>query len=282
EKGLSHAWTLSGGVGIHGPIRCLGRGQGTFPGGRRAPDRRLPGATSLCPAGHRPDAPGAGAARRAVGGAGPPGAAAAGGARAGGAGGKAAARVRAGGGRGAVAAAKRPAPGGAGGGHRPRRSRGDVAALRRQRRKKNDTATSAAEAREAEIVSYLRHHYEREPLREGPPRRGLAGQRLERWQGLTAPRPGGEAGMGLQTAGWHWADMADFFHLAPRTLRAGRRHFTLTGLRMAPLGRPIQAAGRDERNDVIHFLDEWGPGVGLPTLQTMFPMLARAELADIL
>jgi transposase InsO family protein len=29
-------------------------------------------------------------------------------------------------------------------------------------------------------------------------------------------------------------------------------------------------------------LDEWGPGVGLPTLQTMFPMLARAELADIL
>src|SRR6516165_3880836 len=76
--------------------------------------------------------------------------------------------------------------------------------------------------------------------------------------------------------------MADFFHLAPRTLRAWRRHFTLTGLRMAPLGRPIQVVARHERNDVIHFLDEWGPGVGLPTLQTMFPMLARAELADIL
>jgi transposase InsO family protein len=53
-------------------------------------------------------------------------------------------------------------------------------------------------------------------------------------------------------------------------------------LPIVPLGRPLRAAGRQERNDVIHFLDAWGPGVGLPTLQTTFPTLARAALADIL
>ena len=45
---------------------------------------------------------------------------------------------------------------------------------------------------------------------------------------------------------------------------------------MVPLGRPIQAADRQERNAVIDYLDEWGPVVGLPTLQMMFPALARA------
>jgi transposase InsO family protein len=131
-------------------------------------------------------------------------------------------------------------------------------------------------------VSYLRHHYGRQPLREGPPRRGWAGQRRERSEEQTARRHVVAAGMDLQAAGWHWSDTADFLHLAPRTLRDWRHDLALTGLRMVPLGRPLRAAGRQERNDVIHFLDAWGPGVGLPTLQTTFPTLARAALADIL
>jgi len=141
---------------------------------------------------------------------------------------------------------------------------------------------SAADAREAEIVSYLRQRYHQEPVREGPPRRGFAGQRLERVQEQMARRHVVEAGKDLQAAGWHWADTADFFHLAPRTLRHWRQDWSLNGVRMVPLGRPIRAADRDERNAVIDYLDEWGPGVGLPTLQLVFPTLARAALVDIL
>ncbi len=131
-------------------------------------------------------------------------------------------------------------------------------------------------------MNYLRHLYGRQPVREGPPRRGIAGQRRQRDAEQTTRRHVVAAGGDLHDAGWLWADTADFFHLTPRTLRAWRKDWSLTGLRLAPLGRPIQAAGRDERNDVIHFLDEWGPGVGLPTLQTVFPQLARAALADLL
>jgi hypothetical protein len=131
-------------------------------------------------------------------------------------------------------------------------------------------------------VNYLRHLYGREPVREGPPRRGVAGQRLQRDAEQTTRRHVVAAGGDLHDAGWLWADTADFFHLTPRTLRSWRKDWSLTGLRLVPLGRPIQAAGRDERNDVIHFLDEWGPGVGLPTLQMVFPQLARAALADLL
>jgi transposase InsO family protein len=131
-------------------------------------------------------------------------------------------------------------------------------------------------------VSYWRQCYQRDPVREGPSRRGFAGQRLERVQEETARRHVVEAGKDLQAAGWHWSDTADFFHLAPRTLRHWRHNWSLTGARMLPLGRPIQAADRQERNAVIDYLDEWGPAVGLPTLQMMFPALARAALVDIL
>lgn len=131
-------------------------------------------------------------------------------------------------------------------------------------------------------MSYLRQCCQHEPAREGPPRRGFARQRRERLQEQTARRHVVEAGEDLLGAGWHWADTADFFHLAPRTLRHWRQGRSLAAVQLMPLGRPIRAANRQERNDVIHFLDEWGPGVGLPTLQILFPTLARAALADIL
>jgi transposase InsO family protein len=129
---------------------------------------------------------------------------------------------------------------------------------------------------------YLRHRCGYEPARQEPPRRGVAGQRLERKDEQTVRRHVVTAGRDLHEAGWQWTETADFLHLAPRTLRNWRHDFSVTGLRIVPLGRPIRTARREERNDVIHFLDEWGPGVGLPTLQTMFPNLARAELADVL
>jgi transposase InsO family protein len=38
---------------------------------------------------------------------------------------------------------------------------------------------------------------------------------------------------------------------------------------------------RKQRNEVIHFLDEFGPQIGVPTLRECFPALCRAELDDL-
>lgn len=51
---------------------------------------------------------------------------------------------------------------------------------------------------------------------------------------------------------------------------------------MLPLGRPLIRSPRDQRNAVIHFLDEFGPQVGLPTLRECFPEMCRAELENLL
>jgi transposase InsO family protein len=128
----------------------------------------------------------------------------------------------------------------------------------------------------------LRHLCEREPVREGPPRRGFAGQRLEREHELIVRRHAVLAGLDLLAAGWRLPDAANFLQLAPRTWRDWRHDLSHAGLPVLPLGRPIRAARCQERNDVIHLLDDLGPGIGLPTLRTMFPTLARAALADIL
>jgi transposase InsO family protein len=47
------------------------------------------------------------------------------------------------------------------------------------------------------------------------------------------------------------------------------------------LGRPRQRSDREARNEVIRFLDEFGPGVGVPTLRECFPEMCRAELEDL-
>ena len=65
-------------------------------------------------------------------------------------------------------------------------------------------------------------------------------------------------------------------------MRDWRHDFAQDQLRAYPLGRPLRAASRHERNEVIHLLDELGPGIGLPTLRYLFPGLARAALADVL
>ena len=131
-------------------------------------------------------------------------------------------------------------------------------------------------------MKHLRHLREREPVREGPPRRGFAGQRLEREHEQTVRRHAVEAGLELLAAGWRPPQAADFLHVAARTWRDWRHDLSQAGSPVLPLGRPTQAARPEERNDVIHLLDELGPGIGLPTLRTIFPTLARAALADIL
>ena len=95
-------------------------------------------------------------------------------------------------------------------------------------------------------------------------------------------RHAAEAGRRLFDLGWVWARIADSFHVAGRTLRSWclACHNRMRSAR--PLGRPAKRATREQRNEVIHFLDEHGPQVGLPTLRTGFPALTRAELEELL
>jgi hypothetical protein len=86
-----------------------------------------------------------------------------------------------------------------------------------------------------------------------------------------------ELGRRLAGDGWPWSRVAGFFHVCERTLRRWCR-------RRGPvmLGRPTCRSSREARNAVIHFLDERGPHVGVPTLRAAFPTMSRAELADLL
>jgi hypothetical protein len=75
---------------------------------------------------------------------------------------------------------------------------------------------------------------------------------------------------------------AEYLRLSPRTLRDWQHAADENSLAFHPLGRPLHAATTEQRNEVIHTLDEQGPGIGLPTLRDIFPDLARAALADVL
>jgi transposase InsO family protein len=131
-------------------------------------------------------------------------------------------------------------------------------------------------------VNHLKDRIPSEPVAEGPPRRGFAGQRVEREQEQTARRHAVDLGKRLFEEGWGWTETADLLGLAPRTLRDWRLNFTRNPLRILPLGRPILGATREQRNVVIRRIDELGPGIGLPSLRLEFPSMARAELDDIL
>jgi putative transposase len=131
-------------------------------------------------------------------------------------------------------------------------------------------------------VNHLKNLIPKEPISEGPPRRGFAGQRVQRENDLVVRRHAVEAGERLAEQGWNWNEVAQMLQLVPRTLRDWRRDLARQDWRPHALGRPILAATRSQRNEVIRLIDELGPGIGLPTLRLLFPDIARAELEDIL
>jgi transposase InsO family protein len=85
-------------------------------------------------------------------------------------------------------------------------------------------------------------------------------------------------GTHLTDRGWPWLRVAGWLDVTDRTLRRWCR----SGVFARPLGRPVHHSAREARNAVIHFLDEHGPHVGVPTLRAGFPTMSRAELADLL
>src|SRR5262249_23481825 len=75
--------------------------------------------------------------------------------------------------------------------------------------------------------------------------------------------------------------IADLLRVAGRTLRQWCRDLLDRWKPVLPLGRPAARSPRATRETVIAFLDELGPGVGVPTLRPCFPAMRRAELADL-
>jgi transposase InsO family protein len=113
--------------------------------------------------------------------------------------------------------------------------------------------------------------------RRGPARQRRRREREQRLRGHVV-----DFSRWTRTQGWAAQGIAELLQLAPRTLRQwcwDRRH-----LRPEPpsLGRPVRRAAVAQRDAVIALLDAVGPRLGLPTLQSCFPQLARAELADLL
>jgi transposase InsO family protein len=121
------------------------------------------------------------------------------------------------------------------------------------------------------------------PAPPGPPAgRGSGHQQRQRDAEYLTRRRAAEAGRRLFDLGWAWARIADLFHVAGRTLRHWC-HDLLDRFRPAcPLGRPVVRSPRAARDEVIHFLDRFGPQAGVPTLRACFPAMSRAELADLL
>jgi len=145
--------------------------------------------------------------------------------------------------------------------------------------KKDETAPTPPPS--SQTVKTLYSRITHPPTREGPPPRGFPGQRFEREREYAARRHAVEVGEQLLERGWPWNRVARLLGLAERTLRDWHADFIQHALHAEPLGRPIHAANREERNEVIHDLDELCPGVGVPTLRHMFPHLARATIEHL-
>jgi len=109
-------------------------------------------------------------------------------------------------------------------------------------------------------------------------RRGEARQRDRRRAEQAARVRAARVARELAASGGRWGRLAGWLRVSGRTLRRWCRG-EVPG---RPRGRPVLRSPRDAREAVIGALDEYGPGVGVPTLRACFPAVSRAELADLL
>jgi hypothetical protein len=113
--------------------------------------------------------------------------------------------------------------------------------------------------------------------RRGPARQRRRREREQRLRGHVV-----DFAQWTRAQGWRLDATAALLHLSPRTLRQWCHDRRQRHASVRLLGRPTQRGAVSERNEVIALLDELGPRLGVPTLQSCFPRLARAELADLL
>jgi hypothetical protein len=114
-----------------------------------------------------------------------------------------------------------------------------------------------------------------------PQRQGPAGQQPRRALEQVVRRRAVECADRLTEAGRSHVEAAQRLGVKPRTLRCWRdacRAETPLPL----LGRPLTRVEPAQRQIVTSWLDQVGPGVGVPTLRLQFPGLARAAVADLI
>jgi len=122
---------------------------------------------------------------------------------------------------------------------------------------------------------------EAERGRRKPRRRGLHGQRTWREQERAVRR---SAVVFLRWLGRHELDdqtAADGLGLSLRTLRDWRRRWAADQMELRARGRPADHADRELRRSILALFGLMGPHVGLPTLQSNFPDVARGELVEL-
>ncbi|HWY24787.1 MAG TPA: DDE-type integrase/transposase/recombinase [Nevskia sp.] len=115
-----------------------------------------------------------------------------------------------------------------------------------------------------------------------PPRRGWPAQRRERELEQMVRRQCVQFRITAAEQGLSRDEAADFLGLLPRTLRYWEQRYGADGLQPVALGRPVARSPVAQRNEVVTAIRDIGPGVGVPTLRTHFPLMTRAELADLL
>ena len=77
------------------------------------------------------------------------------------------------------------------------------------------------------------------------------------------------------------AQAATRLGIDPTTLGNWRARWSEDQLRPRERGRPVEPVGRDERGSILAVFGLMGPQVGLPTLQSLFPDVARSALVDL-
>jgi hypothetical protein len=85
----------------------------------------------------------------------------------------------------------------------------------------------------------------------------------------------------LRRWGYTLDEVAELLGVTPRTLRHWAYDSGPEQQAALPLGRPPARSDVAARQEVLRFLKEEGPGVGVPTVRERFPDLARAELTDL-
>lgn len=118
------------------------------------------------------------------------------------------------------------------------------------------------------------------PLRQPSTRRGPLSQQSRRELEVQVRVRAVELGDWVHGRGLLWIEVAACIGLSPRTLWAWRNRWTSDRLPPRPRGRRCTRSSRDQRNAVVHFINDRGPCVGLPTLRANFPDMRRCELAD--
>jgi len=115
------------------------------------------------------------------------------------------------------------------------------------------------------------------PYRRGLPRQryGREAERLVRMSAVAFTR------WTSRPHGWALSRCAERLALPPATLKRWERRWREDRMKLHPRGRPLDRADRELRQAVIAMFSLAGPRLGLPTLQEIFPDVARSQLVEL-